>query len=390
MNREIGGILLVTGTTIGAGMLALPVETGFAGFLPSAALFVFYWIFMTYTALLFLEVNLWMENGTNMVTMVQKTLGKGGAFISWIAYLYLLYALTTAYLAGSAPTIQLLLHHIGFDIPQWLASLPLIALFMLFLALGTQTVDRFNRLLMIGLTVAYGALLILLTPHVEPLQLTRQEWPLLWGALSVAATSFGFHIIIPSLTTYLHRDPVRLKRVIMIGSTIPLVVYLLWNLIALGILPIPLLEKGYAQGINGAALLADYLSSPLLQGMAQSFSFFAIVTSFLGVSLSLMDFLADGLKIPKQGGNMAILLSLTFFPPLGLALTNPRAFLSALEYAGAYGVVFLLGLIPVLMVAFGRYRHYHRSTFKAPGGKIALFLAGIVSVLIIAVEGLRG
>lgn len=39
IHRLIGGILLVAGTTIGAGMLALPIVTGFAGFWPSIALF---------------------------------------------------------------------------------------------------------------------------------------------------------------------------------------------------------------------------------------------------------------------------------------------------------------------------------------------------------------
>ena len=53
--RLIGGILLVAGTTIGAGMLALPVVTGFVGFWPSLALFFVYWLYMTFTAFLMFE-----------------------------------------------------------------------------------------------------------------------------------------------------------------------------------------------------------------------------------------------------------------------------------------------------------------------------------------------
>ena len=41
MNTKIiGGTLLVAGTAIGAGMLALPVLTGMAGFVPSLFLFL--------------------------------------------------------------------------------------------------------------------------------------------------------------------------------------------------------------------------------------------------------------------------------------------------------------------------------------------------------------
>lgn len=78
MNRTLGGVLLVAGTTIGAGMLALPIVTGFAGFWPSALMLIVFWVFMTYTALLLLEVNLWMEKpGGNMIAMAEMTLGKG-------------------------------------------------------------------------------------------------------------------------------------------------------------------------------------------------------------------------------------------------------------------------------------------------------------------------
>ena len=40
LGRLLGGILLVAGTAIGAGMLALPVSTGLAGFYPSLFLFL--------------------------------------------------------------------------------------------------------------------------------------------------------------------------------------------------------------------------------------------------------------------------------------------------------------------------------------------------------------
>ena len=79
MNRMIGGILLVAGTSIGAGMLALPVVTGFAGFWPSFGLLLAYWGLMTYTALLILEVNLWTKKpNSNLITMAEMTLGAPG------------------------------------------------------------------------------------------------------------------------------------------------------------------------------------------------------------------------------------------------------------------------------------------------------------------------
>ncbi len=301
--RLIGGILLVAGTTIGAGMLALPIVTGFAGFWPSLVLFIIYWLYMTFTAFLMLEVNLWMGEHTNLITMAKKTLGKSGQVLSWIIYLFLLYTLTTAYLAGGGPIfIEFVEIMTGWQIPPWMASFSLLMSFGFFVYQGARSVDYINRVLMLGLIVTYILMMIFLAPHIESSLLVYSNWNAIWIAVSIVSTSFGFHIIIPTLTDYLHRDVKLLKWVLVIGSSIPLIVYMSWELITLGIIPLkaPMgLAEGFKQGIDGATLLGAYLGKNELSLLARLFSFFAIVTSFLGVSLSLRDFLADGLNIQK-------------------------------------------------------------------------------------------
>src|SRR5579871_4493598 len=100
-SRLLGGILLVSGTTIGAGMLAIPVVTSFGGFFPSFALLFFCWIFFFLTAWLLLDVNLASPGDVNLISMVGRSLGPIGKAICWITYLLLLYSLTAAYIAGS-------------------------------------------------------------------------------------------------------------------------------------------------------------------------------------------------------------------------------------------------------------------------------------------------
>ena len=58
-----GGILLVAGCCIGAGMLGLPVLSAQAGFAPSILMFFVCWLFMARTGLLLLEVNCGMAEG---------------------------------------------------------------------------------------------------------------------------------------------------------------------------------------------------------------------------------------------------------------------------------------------------------------------------------------
>jgi len=382
-----GGILLVSGTTIGAAMLALPIVTGFAGFFPSVILFIFLWAYMTFTAFLILEVNLWMGEHTNLITMAKKTLGTTGQVVSWIIYLFLLYTLTTAYMAGSGPIfIDLIKNIFNFEIPIWFGPIPLLLVFGYFVYQGAHFVDYANRFLMVGLALTFVALIVLITPHIHPVFLERSSWPSLITAVSIVSTSFGFHIIIPTLTDYLNRDIAKVRQAILIGSIIPLVVYIIWEGMTLGAISLEGdhgLAEGYGKGLDGASLMSLYLKKTTISQIAAFFSLFAIVTSFLGVSLSLRDFLADGLKIRKDTQGRLTLYLLTFAPPLLLTLTDPRAFLNALEYAGAFGVVTLLGILPVLMVWKGRYQQHRPSEFTVPGGKTALIAAFIISVFII-------
>ncbi|MFA6916319.1 MAG: aromatic amino acid transport family protein [Parachlamydiales bacterium] len=388
--KFLGGILLVAGTTIGAAMLALPVSAGVAGFIPSLVLFICFWLYMTYTALLFLEVNTWSGQRTNLLTMAKMTLGRPGEAISWTAYLFLLYSLLTAYIAGSSAIISDLLTS-TFNIPPlgaW-CGIPLVLLLAYLLLRGTAHVDYWNRFLMIGLAVSYSAMLIMLSPYVETEKLIRSDWPTAFSVVSVVATAYGFHIIIPSLYSYMHGDIKILKWTLLIGSFIPLVIYALWQMIALGIIPFEGangLLQGYQKGANGATLLANAINTPVLSLIAQLFSFFAIVTSFIGVALALCDFLADGFKLQRTHTNNLMLVCLVFIPPFLIAITYARAFLTALEISGAYGVVFLLGLMPALMVWRGRYIQKRFEGYAAPGGKITLIAAMLFSFLVIGLE----
>jgi hypothetical protein len=82
-----GAISLITGSTVGAGMLALPEVTAPAGFYPTAAGLLATWALLTAEAMLMAEVNLALlarskpEDAGKIVTlrqMAQRTLGPGG------------------------------------------------------------------------------------------------------------------------------------------------------------------------------------------------------------------------------------------------------------------------------------------------------------------------
>ena len=387
MNKVIGASLLVAGTTIGAGMLALPTVTGRAGMIPTFFLFVFYWLYMIFTSFLILEVNLWMHERANMISMARKTLGPAGELIAWGAYMFLLYALMTAYLAGSGPLVVGFIESLtGVNLPDFVGFLPLLLIFGYFVILGAKSVDYVNRILMIGMGISFFTLSFFLLPHIKPEFLLHRDITAIPLAVSIAATSFGFHIIIPSLTAYLKRDIAKIRTALWIGSTLALVVYLIWEVLTLGIIPVTGpwgIEEGYEAGSSGAELLTALLQNPWIAFSGRVFALLAIITSFLGVSLSLSSCIADGLHLRQMKAPSWIVDTLTFIPPLFIALVNPRAFLTALEFAGVFGVIFLLAAFPACMVWAGRYKKNFEG-YRVPGGKGALVATlGIALCLVI-------
>lgn len=379
VNRQLGGILLVAGTAIGAGMLALPVLTSFSGFFPSLGLLALCWLFLFTTAWFLLDVNLSIPGEINLITLVGRTLGTTGKIVCWITYLLLLYSLVAAYIAGSAPLfLQGIEWLFGKSPPLWFGPLPLLFLFGIFVYLGTRSVDWVNRLLMFGLIVTYFLLIAFLPPHIQPNFLQHVDLRAIWVAIPVLITSYGFHIVIPTLTTYLHRDVKKLRLIIFLGSLLPFVVYTVWELLILGVVPLSNLSAAWISGQSSATPLAAILHNPWISAIASAFSFFAIVTSFLGVSLSLSDFLTDGLKMKRYSFGREFASLLTFVPPLFFVYAYPRGFILALQFAGIF-VAILLCILPALMA-------WKLPLYRTPPRRLLLLIVIALSLLVIVLD----
>ena len=139
-NRMFGGVLLIMGTSIGGGMLALPIVTAQAGFVPAVLLMVGVWFFMTMGAFWLLEVNLYLPERNNLISMARATLGLPGQIVAWLSYLLLLYCLLSAYIAGGGDVTQHLLASLHVSLPYWLSAVVFI-LVCIFLCLCKSAVD---------------------------------------------------------------------------------------------------------------------------------------------------------------------------------------------------------------------------------------------------------
>lgn len=366
------GALLVAGTSIGGGMLALPIETGLSGFFPSVLVYFLCWGLMTCTGLLFLEVALSMKKESNIVTMAEQTLGIGGKIFSWCLYLFLFYSLTLAYISGCG---NLLAQAFPSIIPAKWGPFLFVLFFGPMIYAGTRIVGKVNAVMMIGLAISYLTFVVLGAPNVKVEKLLETDWSLALMGLPVAFTAFAYQGIIPTLVNYMGHDEKKTRKAIIIGSSIPFLTYIVWQALILGIVPRfgpGSLAEALSNNDNAVHPLRNFLHNPSVYIVGQYFAFFALVTSFFGVTLGLFDFLADGLKIEKTPVGKIVLSGIVFVPPLIVSLYNPNLFLVALNYAGGFGCALLLGLLPILMVWKRRYVKGMHTSYALPGGKVLL------------------
>ena len=384
-----GGILLIAGCCIGAGMLGLPILTGLVGFFPSLILFAISAFFMTMTALMLVEVNGWFSGRTNFVTMISDILGPIGKIACWFLYLFLFYALLVAYLADSSHLVTTFFKSIGISFPIWVGSLFFVLFFGWIVYFGTKSVDIVNRILMAGKIAIYVALLIAGLGYVEVELLKEVHLEYAFAALPILVISFGFHNLIPTLSDYLGGDIKRIRKSIIGGVLFTLTIYLFWQLIALGSLPIQ--GKGgildsYNLGLDAAQALKNFVSAPFLGNLAQILAFVAILTSFLTQTLSLVHFLSDGLKIPHKGRENIWICLATLVPPLLFATLYPSIFYKALGFAGGVCAVILFGIFPVLMIWIGRYQRKTPSKYQVIGGKALLVFIFLTALAILVYQ----
>ncbi len=366
----VGSTLLIAATCIGVGMLALPVATADAGFMASLPAFIAIWLFMLCTSRLIVEACMWCPNNANFITLSQTLLGRKGAICCWILYLFLFYSLMVAHTVAGGEAIAGLHTSVW---PQWLSMLLYVLIFAPAVFLGTGWVDKLNMVLVSGVFITFLMFFFTGFTSIRLDLLQRADFGNTLKALPVLLTAFGFQNLIPTLVTYTNRNDKLIMKAIWIGSSIPLVVYLVWQLLIHGIVPYGSLQEAFTQGHNAIIPLEETLKKGSLNTIAQAFAFFAMTASFIGLAIAFFDFWADGLHWKKKGMKKVGLMALVFAIPYFIAITNPTIFFLALTWAGGIGVALLLGIMPIMFVWSGRYLQRRSQVHKElPGGKVTL------------------
>lgn len=228
---------LVAGTTIGAGVLAIPAVTEPAGFGAAAPALLGAWLFSVSSGLLLAEASLSFlcstgRGGGSLLSLTRDYLGVGPSRVAGVCYVFLHEALLVAYISRGAEVLSSL--DLGSlssssSSSNSFSNLPLPLSAVLFTAvLGTacyalpaKKLDEANSVLVAGVVVSFVALLAVALGSgsasstssssssafaLDLHALARADWGQLPPALPVLALAFVFQNTVSVVVSSLVRD----------------------------------------------------------------------------------------------------------------------------------------------------------------------------------------
>ncbi|MCI5633397.1 aromatic amino acid transporter [Helicobacter sp.] len=387
-----GGTMIIAGTAIGAGMLALPIISAGMWLWYSIALMGVTWFLMLLSAQALLEVNLSYTPGASFHTLVKDNLGQFWNLVNGLSVAFVLYILIYAYVSGGG-SVLMRIASVAFDveIPRAFAGL----LFGITLSAcvwwGTYLVDRFSVVMILGMVITFvfamsGMLSEIKLTNLLNIQGDNSPYTLfVFVALSTYLTSFCFHASVPSLVKYFGREPKHINKCLVYGTCITLIVYLIWVIACDGNIARTDFKNVIAAGGNVKELIeaaSSNLDGVLLLRMLDGFAFLAVVTSFLGAGLGLFDYIADlcGFDDSRLGRTKTLLV--TFAPPIILEMLFPNGFLIAIGWAGLAATIWSV-IIPALLLKVKR-KNLPKEAQNALGFRV---IGGDMTIYVLLVFG---
>jgi tyrosine-specific transport protein len=336
MNKKLIQIVLfIAGNAIGAGVLGLPVSLGGVGlWLALVAMCALYGA-MLYTGQVL--ANFVVEtHAFDLPSLFKKTLGKPGLAIFCMAYFTLFFCLLVAYWTG----LGSLFAPITFPCRGCLVGLVALLLFQ-----GFRSIGPFNALLTGGFIVAFVALVFFMLQMENKMSTGIGDLALLNRSLSIILCSYGFHAAVPFLCKELDFDKKTIRKTIFLGTLFPFFFNVIITLTSFRALSTEELQSGLARGLPVFALLCEKEGMQLCAQWGQIFSFFAIVTSLIGISLTMGNALQDCFS----GKLMRIFpIIVTVGLPFAISIYNPSIFIRTLEFAGGICLNIIAGILPLI------------------------------------------
>ncbi len=340
-------IAILTGCVIGAGILGIPFVVVHAGFWTGMLVILGLGLATLFVHLLIGEVTLRSDKCMQLAGYAEKYLGMKGKYLMTASMVIGVYGALIAYTVGVGQSVQALLGG-----SFWLWAVLFYALMAWIIFGGIGILGR-SELFMEALKfIIFGVILVILfsSPHFFAERFIGFSWEALLLPFGVVLFAYIGTAAIPEVREEMKTCRLLTKRAIIIGSVIPIVVYLLFAAAVVGVTGIGTTEVatiGVGQLIGGIGFI-----------LLHAFAILAMATSFIALGYALKEMYWIDYKLPHLEA-----WSLTLLIPLALILAGVQSFVRTLEVAGAFAGG-IAGITVVLMHIKARKRSERKPEFS--------------------------
>ena len=360
----------VTGNLVGAGILGLPIQAGFAGFVPCLLGVALVGTLLFYTATVLGEEAIRSKKPKfHYPSLYQAYLGPTGKWIAVVSNLIIFYGFLIVYLSGATTIIKELIHS---SVPGAVITLIFFAIVTGLTIMNPRFLRNYTAVFVILLLLSFAVLVFLGKKHMVPGRLDYMDWKFLPFTIPILITALSFHNIIPNICKDLKWNRPAIIISMLIGAIVGYAITALWVQVSLGVLPINggiSIENAFQNNLPSTVPLSQIIRSSAFINFSLLFALLAIVTSYLTNGYGLMEFIDDLITNYFKRSNRQLVILLAFGPPLAVTLIFPSVFLSALDIVGGFGVAILFGLLPCVIVVLRA-----RASGRIPLAGIIMFL----------------
>ncbi len=383
-------VMLLAGSSIGAGMLAMPTVAGIFGIIPSTTYLIFCALYMLVSGFLLIElmtkINI-KHLSLNMFELSDLLLGKFLRKVTFALFIFLFMCLIIAYLAKGG---DIILNLFPIFQTRWIASLVLSLVSFLVVLLGIYNLSRFNLVCMLALFLFYCLIIILAFDKFEPNNLSHIRWSGSYYLIPFLITAFGFQNMLPTIAKDYNLKKLELLLVTTFGVLVPLLVYFIYIFISLGVVPLKGqygIEQIFINGQLIVEVIGNVVNNNSIALLANAFALLAIVTSLFTQLISLSGFVLSSLSLNHNNYYMNIFVSIILSIAFICSQLSLNIFMTMLEYVGLIAAMTLFGIFPGLMVLKLRYGKHdlpiNQDGFTLYGGKTLIMLFIAIPILLI-------
>jgi len=313
------GIATLVGMTIGAGILGIPYIVSKAGFLTGLVSLIGIGLAILIINLLVGEVALRTEGNHQLPGYAGHYLGKWGKRLMTLSMIIGVYGALIAYTLGEGQSLSQIL---GLDPLFWSTLFFICGAIWLFFGIKTLAVSElFMNSIQLCIFIAIVASLFIVG-NFKFANLTTFNASQLLVPYGVILFAYLGAAAVPEVREVIRGHWHDLKKVVIIGTLIPIVVYTLFALVVIGVMGVSTTEIatiGIGQILGKLGIIFTNL-----------FAVFIMTTSFIALGIALKEVYMYDYKLPK---NLAWIFVCAV--PVILILLGVHSFIKVIGITGA-------------------------------------------------------